>query len=109
MKPGAKPLSERATTGAERLARYRTARAQGAPVVRFRKPKERRSRGQRWRDAVAERKRRSFGLAAWDVRACNEQLDVFAASSVCSAAIKFVKAIAPSPALISASAVWRAS
>jgi len=41
-------------TGAERQARYRAARAEDAPVVHFRKPKERRSRRQRWRDAVAE-------------------------------------------------------
>ena len=41
-------------TPAERQARYRAARADGAPKVRFRRPADRRSRPQRWRDAVAE-------------------------------------------------------
>jgi hypothetical protein len=54
MKPGPKPIGERALTGAERQARHRARQAEGAPVVRFRKPKDRRSRVQRWRDAVGE-------------------------------------------------------
>ena len=37
-------------TGAERQARYRTARASGAAVIRIRRPAERRSRIQRWND-----------------------------------------------------------
>ena len=44
-------------TPAERAARYRAARAaDAAPVgkVRYRKPTDRRSRPQRWRDAVTE-------------------------------------------------------
>jgi hypothetical protein len=40
-------------TGAERQARFRAARADGATVVRLRRPAERRSRIQRWRDAVS--------------------------------------------------------
>ena len=49
--PGTRPL-----TGAERQARYRAAHAGPAPMVkvRYRKPADRRSRPQRWRDAVAE-------------------------------------------------------
>jgi len=54
MKPGPKPLGERPMTGAERQARYRAARAESAPVVRYRKPKDRRSRTRRWTDAVGE-------------------------------------------------------
>ena len=57
MPPGPKPLGERALTPAERQARYRAARAADAPAVgkvRYRKPADRRSRPQRWRDAVAE-------------------------------------------------------
>ena len=55
MPPGPKPLGERAMTLAERQARYRAAHAGPAPVkVRYRKPADRRSRPQRWRDAVAE-------------------------------------------------------
>ena len=43
-------------TPAEWQARYRAAQASAAPAVkvRYRKPADRRSRPQRWRDAVAE-------------------------------------------------------
>jgi hypothetical protein len=41
-------------TGAGRQARYRAAHADGSPKVRYRRPSDRRSRPQRWRDAVAE-------------------------------------------------------
>ena len=43
-------------TPAERQARYRATHASPAPVVkvRYRRPADRRSRPQRWRDAVAE-------------------------------------------------------
>jgi hypothetical protein len=39
---------------AERQARFRAVHAAGAPRVRYRKPADRRSRPQRWREAVAE-------------------------------------------------------
>jgi hypothetical protein len=54
MKPGPKPLLGTTMTQAERQARYRTSLAQAAPKIRYRKPTDRRSRSQRWRDAVAE-------------------------------------------------------
>jgi len=57
MPPGPKPLGERTMTHAERQARYRAAHAADTPAtvkVRYRKPADRRSRPQRWRDAVAE-------------------------------------------------------
>jgi hypothetical protein len=41
-------------TTAERSARYRERHADGAPRIRYREPADRRSRAQRWRDAVAE-------------------------------------------------------
>jgi hypothetical protein len=50
---GRKPQEDRALTGAERQARYR-ARHAGMPIVRYRRPADRRSRPQRWHDAVAE-------------------------------------------------------
>ena len=40
-------------TGAERQARYRTMHANGAPVIRIRRPIDRRSRIQRWNDTIA--------------------------------------------------------
>ncbi len=57
MARGPKPLGERVMTHAERQARYRAAHAADTPPavkVRYRKPADRRSRPQRWRDAVAE-------------------------------------------------------
>jgi hypothetical protein len=49
-----KPQGDKAMTTAERQARYRAAHAEGAPRIRYRRPADRRSRPQRWRDAVAE-------------------------------------------------------
>jgi rhamnogalacturonyl hydrolase YesR len=40
-------------TGAKRQARYRAARADGVPVIRIRRPADRRSRIQRWNDTIA--------------------------------------------------------
>jgi hypothetical protein len=39
-------------TGAERQAHYRAARPSGAAIIRARRPADRRSRIQRWTDAV---------------------------------------------------------
>jgi hypothetical protein len=46
-------IGETAMTGAERQARYRTMHADGAPVIRIRRPADRRSRSQRWNDTIA--------------------------------------------------------
>jgi len=54
VKPGPKPLLGTTMTHAERQARYRASHAEGAPKLRYRKPVDRRSRPQRWHDAVAE-------------------------------------------------------
>ena len=54
MKRGRKPLREKAMTSAERQARFRAKHAHGTPRLRYRRPANRRSRPQRWRDAVAE-------------------------------------------------------
>lgn len=57
MPPGPKPLGERAMTLAERQARYRAAHAADTVAtvkLRYRKPADRRSRPQRWHDAVEE-------------------------------------------------------
>ncbi len=54
MKPGPKPLSGTTMTQAERQARYRASHAEGRPKLRYHKPTDRRSRPQRWRDAVTD-------------------------------------------------------
>jgi len=49
-----KSIGDRPMTDAERQARHRAAQAADKPVTRIRHPTDRRSRIQRWRDAVAE-------------------------------------------------------
>jgi hypothetical protein len=61
----AKAIGERAMTDAERQARYRAARAAGAPVIRTRRPTDHRSRPRRWNDAVAELTRLQAEYDAW--------------------------------------------
>ena len=46
-------IGETPMTGAERQARYRAAHADGTPVIRIRRPVDRRSRIQRWNDTIA--------------------------------------------------------
>ena len=56
MPRGRQPQGEQALSNAERQARYR-ARHEGdkpRPVVRYRRPVDRRTRPQRWNDAAAE-------------------------------------------------------
>ena len=65
MKRGAKPIGDHTMTPAERQARYRTAHADGAPKIRYRKRADRRSRPQRWRDAVAELVELQGDYQAW--------------------------------------------
>jgi len=64
MTNGRKPWGDHALTGAERQALYR-ARHAAAPMVRYRRPADRRSRPQRWRDAVAELIALQAEYAAW--------------------------------------------
>ena len=65
MKPGPKPLLGTTMTHAERQARYRASHAEGAPKLRYRNPADRRSRPQRWRDAVAELLELQGDYQAW--------------------------------------------
>jgi hypothetical protein len=46
-------IGETAMTGAERQVRYRAARASDAPIIRIRRPVDRRSWIQRWIDTIA--------------------------------------------------------
>ena len=52
-------------TGAERQARYRAMHADGAPVIRIRRPADRRSRIQRWNDTIAAAVELQAEYAAW--------------------------------------------
>jgi hypothetical protein len=67
MPRGRQPQGEQALSNAERQARYRARREaeHAAPVLRYRRPNDRRSRTQRWRDAVAELLALQAEYAAW--------------------------------------------
>jgi hypothetical protein len=67
MPRGRKPESEHALSNAERQARYRARRQAQQPqaAVRHRAVADRRSRAQRWRDAVAELLALQAEYAAW--------------------------------------------
>jgi hypothetical protein len=67
MPRGRQPQGERALSDAERQARYRARRQAEAPapMVRYRRPADRRSRPQRWHDAVAELLTLQAEYTAW--------------------------------------------
>ena len=58
-------LGETPMTGAERQARYRAAHAAGQPVIRVRRPVDRRSRSQRWNDTISALVDLQAEYAAW--------------------------------------------
>jgi hypothetical protein len=75
MKPGPRPRGDHALTPAERSAAYRERvkaayheRLEAAapkPIIRYRKAVDRRSRPQRWRDAVTELFELQADYVAW--------------------------------------------
>jgi hypothetical protein len=67
MPSGRRPEGKHALSNAERQARYRARRQaeQLAPLLRYRRPTDRRSRAQRWREAVAELLALQSEYAAW--------------------------------------------
>jgi hypothetical protein len=67
MPRGRKPEADQALSNAERQARYRARRAAQQPQPAIRRPSavDRRSRPQRWRDAVAELFALQAEYAAW--------------------------------------------
>ena len=67
MPRGRQPQGEHALSNAVRQARYR-ARLQAnqtAPVIRYRRPRDKRSRARRWDDAVAELLALQAEYTAW--------------------------------------------
>ena len=72
-------IGEEPMTGAERQARYRAAHAAGAPVVRTRRPADRRSRIQQWNDTIAAAVQLQVEYAGWlDALPDNQQDSVLA-------------------------------
>ncbi len=64
MPRGRQPDGEHPLSNAARQARYR-ARHQATPVVRYRRPADRRTRPQRWHEAVADLLALQADYAAW--------------------------------------------
>ena len=58
-------IGETAMTGAKRQARYRTMHANPAPVIRIRRPVDRRSRIRRWNDTIAAAVELQVEYADW--------------------------------------------
>jgi hypothetical protein len=58
-------VNEEPMTGAERQARHRAAHAAGAPVVRTRRPTDRRPRIHRWNDTIAAAGELRAEYAGW--------------------------------------------
>ena len=67
MPRGHTPKGEHPLSAAERQARYRARHQaqQPTPIIRFRRPADRRSRLQRWHDAVATLVALQSNYAAW--------------------------------------------
>jgi len=67
MPRGRQPEGEHALSNAERQARYRTRQQcqQPTPVIRYRRPTDRRARTQRWNDAVVELLTLQAEYVAW--------------------------------------------
>ena len=67
MPRGRRPTGDHALSDAERQARYRARRQaeQASPLIRYRRPADRRNRPQRWHDAVAELLTLQAEYAAW--------------------------------------------
>ena len=58
-------IGETAMTGAERQARHRTMHANGAPLIRKRRPVDCRSRIRRWNDTIAAAVELQVEYADW--------------------------------------------
>jgi hypothetical protein len=68
MPRGRQPEGEQPLSNAERQARCRARHlsTKPAPVIRYRRPADRRTRPQRWRDAVGEHRPAGGYIAWWD-------------------------------------------
>src|SRR5208283_682086 len=68
-------IGETPMTGAERQARYRAARMSVAPIIRIRRPVDRRSRIQRWNDTITTLTELQAEYGAWLEALPNNQQD----------------------------------
>jgi hypothetical protein len=84
MPRGRPPQGEHTLSDAERQARCRARRQaqQPAPVLRYRRPADRRTRPQRWRDAVAELLTLQAEYSAWSEALPDALRDTTAATAL---------------------------
>jgi hypothetical protein len=91
-------IGETAMTDAERQARYRAARAAARPVIRTRRPADRRTRIQRWNDTIAGLTNLQAEYAAWlDALPGNQQDSATAEAlrAICELDLAELQAIEP--------------
>ena len=93
-----KSIGERPMTDAERQARYRAARAAGAPVLRIRRRADHRSRARRWHDAVTELTELQAQYGAWLEKLPDNLQDTATAEAlraVCELGLSELQAVIP--------------
>jgi hypothetical protein len=91
-------IGETAMTDAERQARHRAARAAGQPVIRIRRPVDRRSLLQRWNDTIAELAELQTRYADWLEAMPDNQQDSATAEAIraiCDLDLAELQAIEP--------------
>jgi hypothetical protein len=91
-------IGETAMSDAERQARYRAARAAGQPVVRARRPADRRGLLQRWNDTIAGLVDLQARYAAWLEALPDNQQDSAIAEAlrvICELDLSELQAIEP--------------
>ena len=93
-----KPIGDRPMTDAERQARHRAAQAAGKPARRIRSSADRRSRIQRWRDAVAELMAVQAQCVAWFEAlptSLHEGITADALQAICELDLSELQAVEP--------------
>jgi hypothetical protein len=91
-------IGETAMSDAERQARYRAARAAGQPVIRTRRPADRRGLAERWADTIAGLVELQARYAAWLEALPDNQQDSALAEAlraICELDLSELQAIEP--------------
>src|SRR5450755_1879911 len=91
-------IGETAMTDAQRQARHRAARTAGVPVIRIRRPVDRRGLLQRWNDTIAELATLQVRYGAWlDALPDNQQDSATAEAlrAICDIDLSELQAVEP--------------
>jgi hypothetical protein len=91
-------LGNKAMTAAERQARFRAARTGETPRIRYRRPTDRRSRAQRWQEAVAEFVALQDDYRTW-LNALPQNLEASATAEalrvICDLDLSYIESVEP--------------